>query len=149
MMFNFTYSECSQPVFNFEGYNHTKKRENKTVNEWRCRDRRCSSYLSPYSKDLTMTRPPSAHTCQAISDTKGVINESVTRMKRRAREETTPIPQIHYEKIVKTRIGHPDLPTGLLFPTLESIDSTDGKRTKKQNNERNGKIYCCFNYVII
>jgi glucan-binding YG repeat protein len=30
------------------------------------------------------------------------------------------------------------------------VEMADQKRTKRQNNDRNGKIYyCCFNYVII
>lgn len=45
-------------------------------------------------------------------------------MKRRAREETLPIPQIYCEEIVKTRVEHPSLLTGLFFPTLQSIDSS-------------------------
>ena len=45
-------------------------------------------------------------------------------MKRRAREETVPIPQIYSQEIVKTRIEHPGLPTGLFFPRLESLDSS-------------------------
>jgi hypothetical protein len=123
-MFNFTYSERSKPVMNFEGNQYTKKRSNKTMNEWRCRDRRCSSSLSTCSKDLTIARSPSAHTCQSINDAKNVIDESVTRMKIRAREETVPIPQIYSQEIVKTRIEHPGLATGLVFPTLERIDSS-------------------------
>jgi hypothetical protein len=123
-MFTCTISERSKPVLNFEGYSYRKKRENKTKNEWRCWDRRCSSSLSTCSKDVTLNRPPSVHTCEAISDTQSVIDESVTKMKQRAREETIPIPQIYAQEIDKTRIKHPGLPTGLFFPTLDSIDST-------------------------
>lgn len=123
-MFTFTLSERSKPILNFEGYQYTKKRENKKINEWRRRDRDCTSSLSTCSKDQTITRSPSGHTCQSISNTKSIVDESITRMKSRAREETVPVPQIYAQEIVKTRIEHPGLPTGLFFPTLESIDST-------------------------
>jgi hypothetical protein len=123
-MFKFTLSERSKPVLNFEGYQYTKKRENKTMNEWRCRNRGCSSSLSTCSKDLKIIRHPPAHDCQSINGTKSVIYESITRMKTRACEETVPIPQIYSQQIVKTRIEHPGLPTGLFFPTLDSIDSS-------------------------
>ncbi|CAF4020720.1 unnamed protein product [Rotaria magnacalcarata] len=96
-MLKFTSSERAKSVLNFEGYQYTKKMENNVMNEWRCRDRSCLSSLSTCSKDLTVVRSPSAHTCQSIRNTK---------------------------KIVKIRIDHPGLPTGLIFPTLESIDSS-------------------------
>jgi hypothetical protein len=123
-MFNFTFSERSKLVLNFEGYQYTKKRENKGMNEWRCRDRGCSSSLSTCSKDLKIIRHPPAYYCQSINGTKSVIDESITRMKTRVREETVPIPQIYSQEIVKTRIEHSGLPTDLFFPTLESIDSS-------------------------
>ncbi len=111
-------------MLNFEGYQYTNKRENKTMKERRCRNRGCSSSLPTCSKDLKIIRHPPAHDCQSINDTKSVIDESITRMKIRAREETVPIPQIYSQEMVKTRIEHPGLPTGLFFPTLGSIDSS-------------------------
>ncbi|CAF3312655.1 unnamed protein product [Rotaria socialis] len=45
-------------------------------------------------------------------------------MKKRAREETTPIPKIYTQEIVKARISHPGIPIGLFFPTFENIDAS-------------------------
>ncbi len=123
-MFNFALSEHLKPLLNFEGYQYTKKGENRTMKEWRCQDRGCSSFLSKCSKDLQFVRHPFAHDSQSINDTKNVVDESIIRMKRRAREETAPIPQISSQKIVKTCMEHSGLSTSLLFPTLRSIDST-------------------------
>ncbi|CAF3096591.1 unnamed protein product, partial [Rotaria sp. Silwood2] len=52
------------------------------------------------------------------------IDEAVERMKKRAREETTTIPKIYTEELVRTRIANPSMVTGLSYPNLRSIDSS-------------------------
>ena len=45
-------------------------------------------------------------------------------MKKRAREETTSIPKIYTQEIVKARISHAGLATGLFFPTFENVNAS-------------------------
>ena len=44
-------------------------------------------------------------------------------MKKRAREETTTIPKIYAEEIVRTRIANRGMVTGFSYHDLRSIDS--------------------------
>ncbi len=41
-----------------------------------------------------------------------VLDQAVSRMKKRAAEETLPIPQIYFQEIVKVRVDNPGLSTG-------------------------------------
>ena len=52
-------------------------------------------------------------------------------MKKRAAEETLPIPQIYSQEIVKIRIDNPALDTGSFFPILGNIDASLYRRCAK------------------
>lgn len=124
-MLLFTSSERGQPILNYNSHQYTKKRARKTSNEWRCRDRGCASTLALCTIDTKVLREPSTHTCQQpASAGKSLVDEAVDNMKKRAREETTSIPKIYTQEIVKTRISHPGLATGLFFPTFENVDAS-------------------------
>ena len=60
---------------------------------------------------------------------KQIIDEPVQRMKKRAREETTTIPKIYKEELVRTRIANPHMVTGFSYPGLRSIDSALYRQT--------------------
>jgi hypothetical protein len=52
------------------------------------------------------------------------MQEAVGRMKRRAKEETTSITKIYSQEVVKTRLENQGMATGLIFPSLSSIDTS-------------------------
>ncbi|CAF4129893.1 unnamed protein product [Rotaria magnacalcarata] len=75
--------------------------------------------------DAKVLREPSTPTCQqSAAAGKSLVDEAVGNMKKRAREETTPIPKIYTQEIVKTRISHAGIATGLFFPTFKNIDAS-------------------------
>ncbi|CAM4973721.1 unnamed protein product [Rotaria socialis] len=71
-----------------------------------------------------MIREPSHHTCIQSSSKKVVLEEAISRMKKRAGEETLPISQIYSQEIIKVPVNNPDMNTGTFFPMLDSIDSS-------------------------
>ena len=101
----------------------TFKRKGFTTNEWRYRHRTCSSTLSLGSDNTIVIRLPSAHSCPSLHASKQIIDEAVQRMKKHAREETTTIPKIYAEELVRTRIANLHMVTGFSYPDLRSIDS--------------------------
>ncbi|CAF1523255.1 unnamed protein product [Didymodactylos carnosus] len=123
-MLIFTSTEKDKPVLNHNGYQYTKKRANKTNNEWRCRNRTCSSTISLCTNDVRILRNESAHTCQPDT-TKVLIDIAVDNMKKRGnREETLPIPKIYSQEVVRARVANPGLATGRVFPTLPNVDAS-------------------------
>ncbi|CAF2823785.1 unnamed protein product [Rotaria sp. Silwood2] len=52
------------------------------------------------------------------------MEEPVSRMKQRARDETTSVTKIYSQEVVKTRLENPGISTGLIFPSLSSIDAS-------------------------
>ncbi|CAF0973014.1 unnamed protein product [Didymodactylos carnosus] len=122
-MLHFTLTERGKPVLNHKGYQYTKKREHKTWNEWRCRDRRCTSSVPLCSQDKLIIREETGHTCTPNTN-KIIIDDVIGQMKKRAREETIPIPKIYSEEAVKARVENPGLATGTIFPSLDKIDAS-------------------------
>jgi hypothetical protein len=121
---NFTTSHRNELVLNYQGFQYTKKREYKHSNEWRCRARPCTTTLSIRRDDNSIIREPAPHTCTPSSSEKFVVDEVISNMKKRAQDETLPIPQIYSQEIVKIRVANPDLATGTFFPLLHNIDSS-------------------------
>ncbi|CAF5022869.1 unnamed protein product, partial [Rotaria magnacalcarata] len=105
-------------------YQYTIKREYKIMNEWRCRRRPCTTSLSLCRNNISVIREPGHHTCIPPSQEKLVLDGALWRMKKRANEETLPIPQIYSQEIIKLRVDNPDMATGILFPLLDSIDAS-------------------------
>ena len=94
-------------------------------NEWRCRDRGCASTLSLSTSNAKVLREPSIHTCQqSTSASKSLVDKIVGNMKKRAREETTSIPPISRQEIVKARLSDAGLASGLFFPTFDNVDAS-------------------------
>jgi hypothetical protein len=93
-MLRFTLSERGGNILNYNGYQYSKKRVNKSSEEWRCRDRKCPSTLSLGTLGTSILREPSLHVCTPISDSTIIMQEAVGRMKQRAKEETTSITKI-------------------------------------------------------
>ena len=100
----FTTTNRDALVLNYEDYQYTLKRENKNSNEWRCRSRPCTSSLSLCRDNKSIMRPPGTHTCTSLLAEKIVLDRAVARMKKRAAEETLPIPQIYSQEVVKVLI---------------------------------------------
>ena len=123
-MLRFTLSERGGDILNYNGHQYSKKRVHKTSQEWRCRDRKCSSTLSLCTLGTSILREPSLHACTPISDSTIIVQEVVGRMKQRAKEETTSITKIYSQEVVKTRLENPGMETGLIFPSIYSIDSS-------------------------
>ena len=119
-MLHLTSSERNKPVLNSNGYQYTFKRKGFTTNEWRCRQRTCSSTLSLGLDNTIVIRLPSAHSCPSLHASKQIIDKAV----QSAREETTTIPKIYTEEFVRTRIANPGMVTGFSYPDFRSIDST-------------------------
>ena len=86
IMLHFTSSERNKPVLNYNGYQYTFKRKGFTTNEWRYRQRTCSSTLSLGSDNIIVIRLPSAHSCPSLHASKQIIDEAVQRMEKRARQ---------------------------------------------------------------
>ena len=79
-----------------KGYIYQKIRENGERSWWRCKDRSCKGKLGLESDQVTATtgehyHPPS----QAQASTNTVISS----MKKRAREESVPLPQIYRQEL--------------------------------------------------
>ena len=124
-MLLFTSPERGQLILNYNSHQYTKKCARKMSNEWRCRDRGCASTLSLCASNAKVLREPSIYTCQqSTSAGKSLVDEVVGNMKKRAREETTSIPKIYTQEIVKAHISHAGLATGLFFPTFENVDAS-------------------------
>jgi hypothetical protein len=125
VMLRFTSSERDENgVLHYNEHQYTKKRVNKTSQEWRCRDRTCSSTLSLCILGARILRPPGEHTCTPVSDAKNIVDEAIGRMKKRAREETTSVTKIYSQEVVKTRVENPGVSAGLIFPSLLSLDTS-------------------------
>ncbi|CAF1402788.1 unnamed protein product [Rotaria sordida] len=75
-------------------------------------------------------RAPSAHSCEKQYASKQIIDEAIQRMKKRAREETTTIPKIYTEELIRTRLENPSMVTGISYPDLRSVDSSLGLRAE-------------------
>ncbi|CAF3119123.1 unnamed protein product [Rotaria sp. Silwood2] len=120
----FTTTNRNAPVLHYQGYQYTIKRNYKTTSEWRCRRRPCTASLSLSLGKDSIIREPGDHTCQYSSPESVVVEKAICRMKKRATEETLPIPHIYAQEIIKIRIDHPQMNTGAAFPLLNSIDST-------------------------
>lgn len=52
------------------------------------------------------------------------MEDTIGRMKERAPKETTSITNIYSREVVNTRFEHPDIATGLIFPSLYSLDAS-------------------------
>ncbi|CAF2853838.1 unnamed protein product [Rotaria sp. Silwood2] len=112
-------------VLNYNGFQYTLKRERSTAVEWRCRSRKCTSTLSLSRDNTLVAREPSQHISSCLcGGSKVIIDQALDKMKKRSREETTTIPKIYAQEIVSARLANPGMPTGLYFPTLNSIYST-------------------------
>ena len=82
-------------------------------------------FLFVITSNAKVLREPSTHTCQqSTSAGKSLVDQVVGNMKKRAREETTSIPKISRQEIVKARLSDAGLPTGLFFPTFENVDAS-------------------------
>ena len=83
-MLSFTSTERTGKVLNYNGLQYTLKRERKTVVEWRCRSRNCSSTLS-FSRDNTViAREPKEHISSCLSDgNKLIMDQALGNMKKR------------------------------------------------------------------
>ena len=124
-MLLFTSLERGQLILNYNSHQYTKKCARKTSNRRRCRDRDCASMLSLCTSNVKVLREPSTHTCQqSTSAGKSLVDEVVGNMKKRVREETTSVPKIYTQEIVKARISDAGLATGLFFPTFENVDAS-------------------------
>ena len=113
-MLSFTPTERTGKVLNYNGFQYTLKRERKTVVEWRCRSRNCTSTLSLSRDNTAIARQPNQHILSCLSDeNKLIMDQALTNMKKRAREETTTIPKIYAQQIVLARVTNPGTQTGL------------------------------------
>jgi hypothetical protein len=102
-MLHFTSTGRSGKVLNYNGFQYTLKRERKTVVEWRCRSRECSSTLTLSRDNTVIVRQPNEHVSTCLSEAhKLVVDQAVGQLKKRAREETTSIPKVYAQEIVVT-----------------------------------------------
>ena len=127
----FTTTNRNALVLNFKGFQYTLKRKHKDSNQWRCRARPCTTSLSLCHEKKSIIRELGVHTCIPKSSEKLVAEAAIARMKKRAAEETLPIPQIYSLEIVKIRIDNPALDTGSFFLLLGHIDGSLCRRRAK------------------
>ena len=88
----FTTTNRNALGLNFKGLQYTLKQKRKDSNEWRSRARPCTTSLSLYHENKSIIREPDVHTCIPKSPEKLVAEAAIARMKKRATEETLPIP---------------------------------------------------------
>ena len=125
-MLLFTSSERGQPILNYNSHQYTKKRARKRATSGVVEIVAVlARFLFVITSNAKVLREPSTHTCQqSTSAGKSLVDEVVGNMKKRARKETTSILKIYTQEIVKARIRHPNLATGLFFPTFENVDAS-------------------------
>ncbi|CAF4633036.1 unnamed protein product [Didymodactylos carnosus] len=104
-MLSFAETEKSKPVLNLNGYRFTKKRSNRKSNQWRWRDRNCTSVISLCSQDLVITKDETQHSCRQ-DKRKIIIGITVVTMRKGARDEVIPFPSM------------------VQFPSLSQIDAS-------------------------
>ena len=92
MTMYFTTTNRNALVLNFKGFQYTLKRKHKDSNEWRCRARPYTTSLSLCHENKSITRELGVHTCIPKSPEKLVAKAAISRMNKRAAEETLPIP---------------------------------------------------------
>ena len=78
----------------------------------------CTTSLSLCHENKSIIRKSDVHTCIPKSPEKFVAEAAIARMKKRAAEETLPIPQIYSQEIVKIRIDNLALDTGSCFSII-------------------------------
>ncbi|CAF1551838.1 unnamed protein product, partial [Didymodactylos carnosus] len=97
---------ASGKILNFNDHQYTKKRSNKSTDDWRCRIRSDAS---------TVIHPPTDH-----SHIPAKVDKLKNMCKKRAREETTPISQIHKQESVKCSLTHNDISFLLSYLSIDS-----------------------------
>ncbi|CAF1271615.1 unnamed protein product, partial [Didymodactylos carnosus] len=107
-------------ILNFNDHQYTKKRSNKSTDKWRCRIRSCNSIIVLVRDASTVIHPPTDHS-HVPDPIQAKVDEFKNTCKTRAREETTPISQIHEQELVKCSLKHNDIS---FLPSYSSIDSS-------------------------
>ncbi|CAF1550909.1 unnamed protein product, partial [Didymodactylos carnosus] len=107
-------------ILNFNDHQYTKKRSNKSTDEWRCRIRSCNSIIVLARDASTVIHPPTDHS-HIPDPIQAKVDEFKNTCKKRAREETIPISQIHKQELVKCSLKHNDIS---FLPSYSSIDSS-------------------------
>ena len=78
-----------------EGYIYQKVRENGEWSWWRCKDRTCKGKFRLENGQVTATTGEHFH---PPSQAQASANTVISSMKRRAREESVPLPQIYCQE---------------------------------------------------
>ena len=81
-----------------EGYIYQKIRENGERSWWRCKDRTCKGKLRLENGQVTATTGEHFHPPSQAQTSANIV---ISSMKRRAREESVPLPQIYRQEMTK------------------------------------------------
>jgi hypothetical protein len=95
---SFTETSKGKSAVVYQGYIYQKIRENGEKSWWRCRDRSCKGKLRLESSQLPATTGEHAH---PPSQARASANRVVSSMRKRAREESIPLPQIYRQELEK------------------------------------------------
>ncbi|CAF1590827.1 unnamed protein product, partial [Didymodactylos carnosus] len=104
---------------NLNDHQFTKKRSNKSADEWRCRIRSCNSIIVLACDASTVIHPSTDHS-HTPDPIQAKVDEFKNICKNRAREETTRISQIHKEELVKCSLKYNDVSFLASYSTIDS-----------------------------
>ena len=104
-----------------EGYIYQKIRENGERSWWRCKDRTCKGKLRLENGQVTATTGEHFHPPSLAQTSANIV---ISSMKRRAREESVPLPQIYRQEMTKLYGGPGCDETAVNVPSFQNLKSS-------------------------
>ena len=104
-----------------EGYIYQKIRENGEWSWWRCKDRTCKGKLRLENGQVTATTGEHFHPPSQAQTSANIV---ISSMKRRAREESVPLPQIYRQEMTKLYGGPGCEETAVNVPSFQNLKSS-------------------------
>ena len=104
-----------------EGYIYQKIRENGERSWWRCKDRTCKGKLRLENGQVTATTGEHFHPPSQAQTSANIV---ISSMKRRAREESVPLPQIYRQEMTKLYGGPGCDETAVNVPSFQNLKSS-------------------------
>ena len=104
-----------------KGYIYQKIRKNGERSWWRCKDRSCKGKLRLESDQVTATIEEHYH---PPSQAQASANTVISSMKKRAREESVPLPQIYRQEMTKLYGAPRCEETAVNLPSFQNLKSS-------------------------
>ena len=104
-----------------EGYIYQKIRENGERSWWRCKDRTCKGKLRLENGQVTATTGEHFHPPSQAQTSANIV---ISSMKRKAREESVPLPQIYRQEMTKLYGGPGCDEIAVNVPSFQNLKSS-------------------------